>query len=145
MNLINKRLLAQKVQAFEFPNGSKYEDISSLINNWQKALKDSDLEKTKEKTVQGKFLITFFENILEYKDVTSGQDEWTLIQHPRIENDSMEPDGSLGWFTKDQKLTRVVIELKDAHTSLDKKQTSRAGKLTPVEQAYLYSTKYADC
>lgn len=145
MDLINKKVLAQKMQNYEFPSGNKNEKITTLIKNWQKALKDSDLEKTKEKTIQGKFLITFFENILGYIDVTSGLAEWTLIQHPKIENDSMEPDGSLGWFTKDQKLTKAVIELKDAHTPLDKKQSSRAGKLTPIEQAYLYSTKYAGC
>jgi type I restriction-modification system DNA methylase subunit len=145
MNLINKRLLAQKIQSFEFPTGEKRALSQKLIENWQKALKDSDLEKTKEKSVQGKFLNTFFENILGYSDVTDGQDEWTLIQHPRIENDSLEPDGSLGWFTKDQKLTRVVIELKDAKTSLDKKQISRVGKYTPIEQAYVYATKYEGC
>lgn len=145
MNLINKRLLAQKIQAFEFPTGEKQALTKKLLEGWQKALKDSDLERTKEKSVQGKFLNTFFEDILGYTDVTTGQNEWTLIQHPRIEHDSMEPDGSLGWFTTDQKLTRAVIELKDAKTSLDKKQLSRAGKYTPIEQAYLYATKYEGC
>lgn len=145
MNLINKKLITQRVLSFQFPDGEKMEAIKKLVDGWQKALKDSDLEKTKEKSVQGKFLNTFFENILGYSDVTTGQEEYTLIQHPRIEDDSKEPDGSLGWFTKDHKETRVVIELKDAKTSLDKKQASRAGKLTPVEQAYLYSTKYDGC
>ncbi|MDD4938135.1 MAG: N-6 DNA methylase [Candidatus Shapirobacteria bacterium] len=145
MNLINKRLLAQKIQSFEFPTGENRSSSQKLIENWQKALKDSDLEKTKEKSVQGKFLSTFFEEILGYTDITDGQDEWTLIQHPRIENDSLEPDGSLGWFTKNQKLTRAVIELKDAKTPLDKKQISRVGKYTPIEQAYVYSTKYEGC
>lgn len=145
MNLINKKLLTQRIESFEFPTGEKEVLSKALIQNWQKALKDSDLEKTKEKSVQGKFLITFFENILGYSDVTSGLNEWTLIQHPRIENDQQEPDGSLGWFTKDKKYTRAVIELKDARTALDKKQLSRLGKYTPVEQAYLYSTKYEDC
>src|ERR1035437_5349304 len=142
MNLINKRLLAQKIQTFEFPTGERKMSTQKLLDGWQKALKDSDLDKTKEKSVQGKFLNTFFEEILGYTDVTSGQIEWTLIQHPRIENDSMEPDGSLGWFSTDQKLTKAVIELKDAKTPLDKKQVSRAGKYTPIEQAYLYATKY---
>lgn len=145
MNLINRKLLNQKIQSFEFPTGDKWEEVQKLIINWQKALKDSDLEKTKEKSVQGKFLSTFFEAILDYSDVTSGNEEWTLIQHPRIENDSKEPDGSLGWFTKDKKITRAVIELKDARTQLDKKQNRGSEKLTPIEQAYLYSTKYDGC
>lgn len=145
MNLINKKLLQQKIHSFEFPSPEKLVKAKSLLEGWQKALKDSDLEKTKEKSVQGKFLSTFFEDILGYSDVTTGNEEYTLIQHPRIENDSKEPDGSLGWFTKDKKITKAVIELKDAKTQLDKKQNRGSEKLTPVEQAYLYSTKYGGC
>jgi hypothetical protein len=145
MNLINKKLLQQKVLTFEYPNAERQANAKKLLEGWQKALKDSDLEKTKEKSVQGKFLNTFFEAILGYSDVTTGQDEWTLTQHPRIENDSKEPDGSLGWFTKDKKITRAVIELKDAKNQLDKKQNRGTEKLTPIEQAYLYATKYEGC
>lgn len=145
MNLINKKLVLQKIATFPFPDGEKKEGAKKLIEGWQKALKDSDLDKTKEKSVQGKFLSTFFEAILGYSDQMTGQDEWTLIQHPRIENDSKEPDGSLGFFTKDIKNTRVVIELKDARTSLDKRQNRGSEKLTPIEQAYLYATKYDGC
>ncbi len=145
MNLINKKILSHKIQSYEFPLGEKLMQTNNLLDGWIKALKDSNLDETKEKSVQGKFLSTFFESILGFTDVTTGNDEWTLIQHPRIENDGMEPDGSLGWFTKKDGLTKAVIELKDARTLLDKKQTSRAGKLTPVEQAYLYSTKYEGC
>lgn len=145
MNLINKKLLQQKLHSFELPNSESLANAKKLLEGWQKALKDSDLSKTKEKSVQGKFLSTFFEDILGYSDVTTGNDEWTLIQHPRIENDSKEPDGSLGWFTKDNKITRAVIELKDAQTSLDKRQNRGNEKLTPIEQGYLYATKYEGC
>lgn len=145
MNLINKKLLLQRLHSFEFPNPEKLTQSKLLLERWVKALKDSDLEGTKEKSVQGKFLSTFFEDILGYTDVTTGNEEWTLIQHPRIENDSKEPDGSLGWFTKDKKTTRAVIELKDAKAQLDKKQNRGSEKLTPIEQAYLYATKYEGC
>lgn len=145
MNLINKKLLQLKIATHEFPDSEKMANARKLLEGWQKALKDSDLEKTKEKSVQGKFLSTFFEAILGYSDVTTGNEEWTLIQHPRIENDSKEPDGSLGWFTKDKKITRAVIELKDAKTQLDKKQNRGSEKFTPIEQAYLYATKYDGC
>ncbi len=144
MNLINKKLLQQKYASFEFPTGKKSEEINSLIDKWQRALKDSDLENTKEKSIQGKFLQTFFENILGYDDVTSAEKEYTLIQHPRIENNVGEPDGSLGFFTKDNKDTRVVIELKDAKTDLDRKQ-NRDTKQTPVDQAFNYASKEDKC
>jgi len=57
---------------------------------------------------------------------------------------SNEPDASLGFFGK-MDVTRVVIELKDAMTPLDKKQASRESKLTPVEQAFGYVPKYDRC
>lgn len=144
MNLINKKLIQQKYANYEFPTGNKLQEINILIDRWQRALKDSDLENTKEKSIQGKFLQTFFENILGYDDVASGNVEYTLIQHPRIENNVGEPDGSLGFFTKGIKDTRVVIELKDAKTDLDKKQ-NREVKQTPIDQAYNYASKEDKC
>ena len=47
MNLINKRLLQQKMLSFEFPNSEKLANAKKLLEGWQKALKDSDLEKKK--------------------------------------------------------------------------------------------------
>jgi len=68
MNLINKKLLQQKIHSFEFPHPEKLENARKLLEGWQKALKDSDLEKTKEKSVQGKFLSTFLEDILDFNE-----------------------------------------------------------------------------
>jgi type I restriction-modification system DNA methylase subunit len=147
MNLLNKKLVLQKYSAYSFPEEKEYKKMRDLIEKWQYALKDRNLDKTKEKSIQGKFLSTFFEEILGYKFVTSIEKEeeiWTIIQHPNIENNTGEPDGSLGFFSNDIKDTRVVIELKDAKTSLDKKQ-NRAGNLTPVEQAYRYANKEDKC
>jgi hypothetical protein len=71
--------------------------------------------------------------------------EWHLVQHPPSEVDAQEPDGALGFFTKDEKLPKAVIELKDAKTPLDKKQSGREKGYTPIEQAYLYATKFDRC
>jgi len=54
MNLFNKKLLAQQIARYDFPSGDKLQKIQAIIDGWQKALKDSDLGKTKEKSVQGK-------------------------------------------------------------------------------------------
>ena len=64
MNLFNKKLLTQQIARYDFPSGDKLQKIQAIIEGWQKALKDSDLGKTKEKSVQGKFLNKFFEQIL---------------------------------------------------------------------------------
>src|SRR6266704_481814 len=125
MSLFNQKLCRERIARFDFPTGEKAAQIEKIISGWQRSLRDSDLSKTKEKSIQGSFLIKFFEEILGYTSQVSGNGEWNLIQHPQSEVDAQEPDGSLGFYTKDEKQTRAVIELKDAKTQLDKKQTGR--------------------
>ena len=48
MNLIHKKMLQQKINTFEFPSNEKFALAKDLLEKWKKALKDSDLEKTKE-------------------------------------------------------------------------------------------------
>jgi type I restriction-modification system DNA methylase subunit len=145
MSLFNQKLCRERIARFDFPTGEKAAQIEKIISGWQRSLKDSDLSKTKEKSIQGQFLIKFFEDILGYTSQVSGKDEWSLIQHPQSEVDAQEPDGSLGFFTRVEKITKAVIELKDAKTPLDKKQTGREKGYTPIEQAYLYATKFDRC
>lgn len=145
MHLFNHKSLNQQLASYSFPQGEDLERIEALIAGWQEALRDNDLSETKEKSVQGKFLGVFFEQILGYKDKTSGDKEWSLVAEPTTEVDSTEADGSIGFFTKDSEQTLGVIELKDAKTSLDKKQTGRDKGYTPVEQGHLYSTKFDGC
>lgn len=145
MLLFNKKLLFQHIARYEFPSGQQLKDIQKILSGWQKALKNSNLDRTKETGVQGQFLSKFFETILGYNTQTSGNDLWYLNQEPKTEVDAQEADGSLGFFTKNSEKTLVVIELKDAKTSLDKKQPGKIGKLTPVEQAFQYLNKFDGC
>jgi type I restriction-modification system DNA methylase subunit/REP element-mobilizing transposase RayT len=151
MNLFNKKILNQRIANFSFPKGEDAKNISKLIIGWQKALKDSDLSKTKEKSIQGKFLNVFFEQILGYEDKTGGKEEWTLIAEPKTEVDAQTADGSIGFYSPGNNglqpvaMTVGVIELKDAKTSLDKKQKEREKGYSPVEQGYLYATKFDRC
>ena len=148
MNLINPKILQQRLANFDFPTGEQAKKIAKNIAGWQTALKDRDLARTKEKQIQGSFLSVFFSEILGYPVQTEESIEgveWNLIQHPSSEVDAQEPDGSLGFYTKDEKITKAVIELKDAKTSLDKKQSGREKGYTPIEQAYLYATKFDRC
>ena len=145
MDLFNKRILKQRLEHFTFPSGNKQKDIIRIIKGWQIALTERDLEKTKEKSIQGEFLIKFFESILGYSTHSSGKTEWNLISSPKTEVDAQEADGSIGFFTTDNKITKAVIELKDASTSLEKKQTGREKGYTPIEQGYLYASKFDWC
>lgn len=145
MNLFNQKILRDRIARFNFPTGEKAAAQQKIIANWQFALKDRDLAKTKEKSVQGQFLMKFFSEILGYATQTGTEQEWNLTQHPTTEVDAQEADGSLGFFTKENKITKAVIELKDAKASLDKKQTGREKGYTAIEQGYLYSTKFDRC
>ncbi|MBN1617867.1 N-6 DNA methylase, partial [Candidatus Dojkabacteria bacterium] len=145
MNLFNRKILNQRLAGYVFPKGDHAVRIGKFITGWQKSLKDRDLQQTKEKSIQGKFLVIFFEEILGYQDKTKGEEEWTLVAEPKTEVDAQTADGSLGFFSKAKKETKAVIELKDAKTSLDKKQSGREKGYTPVEQAYLYATKFDRC
>lgn len=145
MALFNQRLLRSALHTFAFPADELLTAKLHMVTTWQKSLKDSNLEKTKETAIQGAFLQKFFADILDYTSQFEGASTWQLVQHPKTDIDRSEPDGALGFYDPNSQTTQVIIELKDALTALDKKQTSRKQGYTPVEQAYLYASKFADC
>ncbi|MCM1134553.1 MAG: N-6 DNA methylase, partial [Clostridium sp.] len=84
-----------------------------------------------------------FEYVLGYATVTGTDgDIYNQKQEYKSVLDTSEADGGLGFFSKstEKEDVRVVIELKDARTPLDKKQ-NRSSHLTPVEQAFSYANK----
>lgn len=143
--LINQRLLKVCIEKFNFPTGEKRQKIDGIIKGWQTAFKDHDLSKAKETSLQGKFFSKFFCEILGYTMQDDGAEIWTLKQEAKTEVDGKEADGSIGYYSKDKEKTHCVIELKDAQCNLDAKQVSRENKQTPVEQAFQYLYKFADC
>ena len=143
--LLNQKLLKSCVEKFNFPEEEKRQRINEIIFGWQKAFKEHDLSKAKETSLQGKFFSKFFCEILGYTMRDDGKELWTLNQEATTEVDGKEADGSLGYYTKNSAKTRCVIELKDAQCHLDRKQQSRESKQTPVEQAFQYLYKFADC
>jgi type I restriction-modification system DNA methylase subunit len=145
MNLFNRKILQNRIATFNFPTDGELKDKLAVVDKWQKSLKDSDLGKTKEKSVQGLFLQKFFNEILGYTDKASGESEYNLIAEPKTEVDAQKADGSLGFFNATEKTTKAILELKDAKTQLDKKQQGREKGYTPIEQAYLYATKFDRC
>src|SRR5258708_7753346 len=145
MNLFSKKLLAQYIARYDFPSGEKLEKIQNDLKKLQSFIKDQDLNRTQEIKIQGAFLVRVFSDILGYTHQIDNSDTWDLEQHPKTEIDSQVADGGLGYFSKESKEYKAVIELKDARTSLDKKQSGRVGKLTPVEQAFNYLNKFDGC
>ena len=143
--LFNQRLLKTAIDKLDVPVGEKRKKIDGIVQAWQTAFKDHDLSKAKETSLQGKFFSKFFCEILGYTMQDDGLEFWTLKQEAKTEVDGKEADGSLGFYSKEKEQTRCVIELKDAQCNLDAKQCSRENKQTPVEQAFQYLYKFADC
>lgn len=145
--LFNKRLLQTHLNNFDYPKDLNYERVQKTISLWQESIKNGNYEKTKEIQVQSAFLTKFFNNILGYIEKHDSPDEWQLDNEVKTEIDKTRADGALGYFTKEHNndITRAVIELKDANTSLDKKQSSRKDYDSPVSQAFSYSSKFDRC
>lgn len=145
--LFNKRLLQTHLNNFDYPNDLDYERVQKTISLWQESIKNGNYEKTKEIQVQSAFLTKFFNNILGYVEKHESPDEWQLDNEVKTEIDKTRADGALGYFTKEHNndITRAVIELKDANTPLDKKQSSRKDYDSPVSQAFSYSSKFDRC
>lgn len=145
--LFNKRLLQAEINKFDFSKDYDFTRASKIIGNWQTSIKNGHYDKTKETRVQASFLNLFFNIILGYEEMQDNPEEWQLINEAKTEFDGTKADGALGFFQKDSKqnITRAVIELKDAKTPLDKKQSTRKDYDSAVSQAFSYSSKFDRC
>lgn len=139
--IFNRKILRSKLNNINLEDIPNWKNKIDKIGKWKFSIDNSDLNKTKERQLQGKFLLDFFCDILDYKSQI-GRRDWTFIQEEKTTFDATTPDGILGYFSNSFKDTRVVIELKDATTNLDAKQKGRKLKLSPVEQAFSYTYKY---
>lgn len=136
------RIAIDKFKAQDIPNLNQK---LKIIKNYKKAISNGDLSKTIELKMQKQFITAFFSDILGYKwkynlDM-SVNDEWNIEMEEKTLLDSTKPDGTFGYFTKNEKDVRFVLELKDATTELDAKQRKRGVSITPVEQGFLYALK----
>lgn len=143
--LFNKRLLQNHLNNFDLPKDYDFIRVQKILGNWQESIKNGNYDKTKETRVQSAFLSKFFGIILGYSEMHDSPEEWYLINEAKTEIDGTKADGALGYFSKSKNITRAVIELKDANTSLDKKQSTRKDYDSPVSQAFSYSSKFDRC
>ena len=143
--LFNKRFLQIYLNKFEFPANYDFARAQNIISKWQEAVRNGNYDRTKEEQVQSTFLTRFFGIILGYNEMHDSPNEWYLINEAKTEIDGTKADGALGYFSKNKNITRAVIELKDANTPLDKKQSTRKDYDSPVSQAFSYSSKFDRC
>jgi len=135
-----------------FVNGipNKVEKIK-LIEGWQENIISGKVATAKEEELKPLFLTLFFGDILgyEYKNAT----DWNLRLEQKTKIDATKADAALGFFSMEKNLSgiknqaglksdvRVVIEIKDARTTLDKPQNRTDFKGSPVDQCFMYAAK----
>lgn len=140
--IFKDRFIRSKLSHYSKNNISDYQSKFTEICKWCNATSEKYLDKTKETAVQGAFMTRLFNQVLGYSEIVDDGDIYNQEREYKTILDTTESDGALGYFYKSSgvKDVRVVIELKDARTPLDKKQ-NRVNHLTPVEQAFSYANK----
>jgi len=122
---------------------SGLEEKKALIKDWQEGIRSGRILQAKEEQLQSSFLRVFFGDVLGYVH-SKGSSVWNLEEEQKTLAGSTKMDGALGFFSLDSNGKtcadiKVVIELKDARTDLDKPQTRKNDRRTPVQQAFDYA------
>ncbi len=115
-----------------------------IIENWQENIISGKVASAKEEELKPLFITQVFGDVLgyEYQNAT----DWNLRLENKSSLDNSKADAALGFFKiiEKQELNkdvRVVIEIKDARTTLDKPQNRTDFKGSPVEQCFMYAAK----
>jgi type I restriction-modification system DNA methylase subunit len=114
------------------------DDKKQVIRNWQKAIENGKVQKSKEEQIKSEFLDKFFGQVLGYT-YESHEAEWNLEKEFKSISDGKKPDAALGFFDQQNKTdVRCVIEVKGALINLDKKQNRADFAGSSVDQAFNY-------
>lgn len=114
------------------------DEKKQIIANWQKAIANGKVQKSKEEQIKSEFLDKFFGQVLGY-NYESHEAEWNLEKEFKSIADNKKPDAALGFFNqKDKADVRCVIEVKGALNNLDKKQNRADFTGSAVDQAFAY-------
>lgn len=137
--LFKKNVLKDKLQNYEIPN---FEEKIKIIENWNNLYISWNLKNKKEEELEAPFWDDFFWKILWYDSLTQNELYNRKFQ-PKVPEWWQKADLWLGFFSSVEDTMKVVIELKDAKTSLDKPQ-QRAWNLTPIQQAFKYKPYFKE-
>ena len=140
--IFKERLIKNRLAHFTRDNVPDFDARFKEVGLWCNATAEKHLDRTKETNVQGAFMTRLFNQVFGYAEIIDNAECYNQEREFKTVLDTTESDGALGFFNKTAgtRDVRVVIELKDARTSLDKKQ-NRSSHLTPVEQAFSYANK----
>jgi len=138
--IFSENLLFHYLSNFRLSSVTNIREITLRIKGLLEELESGKIENSKEEEIKPRFISTFFGDILGFNYGNSNT--WQLREEKKSITDGTKSDAALGFFFVDKSLddVRVVIEIKDSKTDLDKKQ-NRTHKQTPVDQAFAYASK----
>jgi len=140
--IFTEKYLKTKLNGFSLDKINDLDKRKKVLTNWINSLNSGRIAKTKEQSIQSDFLNRIFGDVLGYEYRDSYQ--WNLDKEHGLIG-GKRADGALGFFRmngdKLESDVRVVIELKDANTDLDKPQNRKDDKRSPVEQGFSYASK----
>ncbi len=138
--LFKDNIIKEKLQTFNIPD---LEEKITILKSWENLYKTQKLQNKKEEELEWPFWDDFFWKILWYASLSENETYNRKFQ-PKVLQWWQKADLWLGFFAIDSEIMKVVVELKDLKTSLDKPQ-QRAGNLTPVQQAFKYKPFFKEC
>ena len=135
--LFNQRFLKQRISLQPTPPEHK-----KILHQWAEVITSGALRTQKETEVRGPFIQRFFTEILGYRPIGSGGQDWTINDEKRTGTGSA--DTALGYFAVGKKRVIAPVELKGADTAdLDAIMPGR--HKSPVMQAWEYAMDTPGC
>jgi len=143
--LFKKNILKEKIENFSIPN---FEDKINTLQSWHNLYISWKLNEKKETSIQWEYASHILGNVLWYDDFVENNEEWNRQNEPWNPTWWQSCDFWLGYFKSSKDFTKnkvkVVVEVKDSNTSLDKPQ-KRIWNLSPVQQAFKYKPFFKEC
>jgi len=136
--IFTSKYFDNKLRSYSLDHVKNLEYKQQILKRWISAIDNGTIKFSKETEIDLTFLNDIFGEVLDY-EYQIDKENINLIPKSSIE--SKEPDAILGFFTHQIRYDiRVVIELKDSETDLDRIQ-NRLEKISPVTQAFEYGRK----
>jgi hypothetical protein len=141
--IFSTEFLARYLADFQVNQITGLHEKVSVIRRWQQQEATGKLSAMNEIGLKSRFINDIFGTVLGFN--SDGSKQWALREELATEVDATRADAALGIFTiRDHEISneiRIVIEAKGYGHDLDADQAS-GKRVSPVEQAFLYATKY---
>lgn len=138
--IFSELFLSNFLYDYKLSNIPNIRRIKSQVESLIKEMESGKLNSLKEEEIKSRFVTTFLGDILNFN--YGNANKWMLREEKKSVTDGSKPDAVLGYFyvDKDKDDVRVVVEVKDANTNLDKKQ-KREKNISAVDQGFGYAHK----